>query len=152
VTLFYSYAHEDKEWLEALKKHLSPLRRRALIDEFDDRHIEAGEEWEKRIERHLTAADVILLLVSPDFTNSYYCWKETEQALRRHHNNEARVIPIIVRDVDWKQLPIAELGVLPTDGQAVLSAVWKTTDEAFLVVAAEVGKVVKGLLERRRDA
>ena len=52
---------------------------------------------------NLDAADVILLLISPDFIASDYCYeREMKRAMERHRKSEARVIPVILRPCDWK--------------------------------------------------
>lgn len=77
-------------------------------------------------------ADVILLLISSDFLHSDFCYLiETRNALDRHAQGQALVIPVVLRDVDFKGLPIAELQMLPKDARAVTSGSWKSEDEAF---------------------
>ena len=82
-----------------------------------DRNISAGTEWEREINKHLNEADIILLLISPDFIASDYCYsKEMKWAMDRHERGEARVIPIILRPVDnWKGAPFGKLQALPKD-------------------------------------
>src|SRR5690348_2719949 len=70
VKLFYSYSHKDEELRKELEKHLSILRRKGVIAEWHDRKIEAGVEWRTAIDDNLNNADVILLLISPDFLAS----------------------------------------------------------------------------------
>ena len=63
---------------------------------------------------------MILLLVSADFMGSDYCYDiEMTRALERHEANEARVIPIIVREVAWHSAPFGKLQALPADGKVV---------------------------------
>src|SRR5690242_18483104 len=96
VKLFFCYAHEDEPLLNNLKTHLRPLQREGLINIWYDRDISAGTEWEEEIDRHLNEANIILLLVSPDFMDSDYCYgTEMQRALERHERGEARVIPVI---------------------------------------------------------
>ena len=68
------------------------------------------------------AAQIILLLISSDFIASDYCYSiEMQRALERHEKGEARVIPIILRSIDWKNSPFGKLQALPKDGTAVKS-------------------------------
>src|SRR5947209_5495475 len=98
VKIFCCYAHEDEAYLNKLKTQLSPLRRQGLIDVWHDRDIKAGASWESEIDQHLNAAQIILLLVSPDFINSDYCFGiEMKRALERRKLGEATVIPVILR-------------------------------------------------------
>ena len=66
ISLFYSYSHRDEAFRGELEAHLSFLRRSKLIAEWHDRMIGAGDEWKGQIDRHLAAADIILLLLSAD--------------------------------------------------------------------------------------
>ena len=102
LTVFYSYAHADEELREQLEKHLALLRRQNVVNEWHDRMIDAGCEWEDVISNHLERADVILLLISANFLASNYCFEiEMERALERHNAGEAHVIPVILRPCDW---------------------------------------------------
>ena len=114
LKLFYCYAHEDKELRDTLDRHLSILKHQNLLDIWYDGKISIGTEWEKEIDTHLRDADIVLLLVSADFLASKYCYgKEMERALQRHEEGTARVIPIILRPVYWKNAPFSKLQSVP---------------------------------------
>src|SRR5512135_3071715 len=138
VEVFYSYAHEDEPLLDELLKHLGILKRLGVIRGWHDRKITAGTEWKGQIDERLDAAGVILLLVSPDFIASDYCYdQEMTRALERHDKGEARVIPVIPRPVDnWQAAPFAKLVAAPTDRRPVTS--WPNRDEAFSDVAGHI--------------
>jgi TIR domain len=70
LEVFCCYAHEDQEMLEHLQKHLMLLQRNGQITVWSDTNLNAGAEWEKELHQHLESADIILLLISPDFMNS----------------------------------------------------------------------------------
>jgi len=135
--------HEDELLLNKLKAHLRPLQRQGLIHVWHDRDISAGTEWEREISKHLNEVDIILLLVSPDFMNSDYCYSiEMQQAMERHERGEACAIPVILRAVSWQGV-LGKLQALPTDAKPVISASWHNIDEAFLDVAEGIRKVVE---------
>jgi hypothetical protein len=149
VSLFYSYSHADEDLRNQLERQLSPLKRQNLIREWHDRKLDAGEEIDPNIDRHLEEADVVLLLVSPDFIASDYCYsREVDKAMERHRAGLARVIPIILRPTDWHGMPFGKLLALPTDGKAVTT--WPNRDEAFLDVVKGVRTAVSKL--RRRSS
>ena len=144
IEIFYSYAHEDEALRNELNKHLSVLKQQGLITDWYDRNISAGTKWEQEIDIHLNTAHIILLLVSPDFLASHYCSSvEMKRAMERHEAGEARVIPIILREVDWKGAPFDKLQVLPTNGKPVKSG--RNCDKAFLDVAQGIRKAVEEL-------
>ena len=144
IKVFYAYSHEDEDLRGELGKHLAPLRRGGAIIDWYDRKISAGKEWEGEIEEHLNTARIILLLISSDFINSDYCHDvEMERALERHEAGEARVIPIILRPVFWRESHFRKLLALPTDGEAV--TLWDNQDAAFTNIAEGIREVVEEL-------
>ncbi len=144
IDVFISYSHADKKHRVALLKQLSAPKRQGLVTTWSDRDIAAGAEWETELLRKLDSAPVILLLVSPDFVDSDYCWDvEMGRALARHHRGEARVIPIILRPCTWQDLPFGKLQALPQDGKPVTE--WRNRDKAWLDVAQGIGKAVQEL-------
>jgi hypothetical protein len=101
-----SYAHRDQALKDELILHLSPLRRQGIIAHWHDRNIDAGDDWKQEIDTHFNTAGMILLLVSPDFIASDYCYDiEMKRALERHDAGECRVIPVFLRACHWKGAP-----------------------------------------------
>src|SRR5688500_8287461 len=97
IDVFISYAHSDEGFRELLERHLASLRREGLINVWHDRRLTAGDDWAGEISEHVEHARLILLLVSPDFLASNYCFDvETTRAIERHLAGEAVVVPIIV--------------------------------------------------------
>ncbi|HEY6540972.1 MAG TPA: tetratricopeptide repeat protein, partial [Ktedonobacteraceae bacterium] len=142
--LFYSYAHQDERLRKELNNHLYNLKRSGLIVDWYDRDISAGTDWEQEIDSHLNTAQVILLLISPDFMASDYCFSvEMKRALERHEAGEARVIPIILKPVDWSGTPFSKLQVLPRNRKAVTS--WRDRNAAFVEIASNVRETLKDL-------
>lgn len=144
IKLFYSYAHEDEGLRRQLEKHLAMLRRLGTISEWHDRAISAGSGWEKEIRSHLESADLVLLLVSPDFLASQYCFDvEMRRALERHDSGTCRVIPVVLRPVEWRETPFARLQALPRDAKPITT--WRNRDEAFQDVVRGISSVVDEL-------
>jgi formylglycine-generating enzyme required for sulfatase activity len=147
VNVFVSYSHKDESLKLELDEHLSPLKRSEAIAYWHDRQIQAGAEWAKEIEENLNSADIILLLISPSFINSMYCWKiELEQALKRHQAGKACVIPIILRPTAWQRTDIARLQAFPKDAKAITT--WANQDEAFVDVVNGIQNAVDRLVEQ----
>jgi hypothetical protein len=121
---------------------LKILQRHGLISTWHDRKISAGEQWEDQIDKNLEAAGIILLLVSADFLASDYCYdKEVTRALERHKDGTARVIPVILRDVEWQLGLFGKLQALPKDGKPV--TLWPDKDSAWKDVALGIHKAVE---------
>jgi hypothetical protein len=144
MSIFYCYAREDEPFRNELEKHLNSLRRQGYITEWHDRCIVPGTNWAAEINRRLISASVILLLVSSDFLASDYVYSiEMKRALERHRAGKARVIPIILRSVDWFDAPFARLSALPRDGKPVTT--WEDRDAAFLEVSKGIRRVIEEL-------
>jgi hypothetical protein len=142
--IFFSYAHEDESLRDELAKHLFILQRQGLITAWYDRDITAGSEWAGEIDEHLDSADVILLLISPDFIASDYCYDvELKRALERHEAEDAVVIPVILRPTQWNNAPFGKLQALPKNAKPVTS--WTDRDEAFLNITEGIQRVVQRL-------
>jgi len=142
LSVFISYAHEDESWRQQLETHLSLLRRQGWIASWHDRKVMPGSIWAGEIDAHLEAAQIILLLISPDFLASDYCYDiEMPRALERDKQGKARVIPIIVRPVDWQDAPFAHLQCLPLDSLPVSE--WEDRDVAFREITRAIRYAVE---------
>lgn len=149
IRLFYSYSHRDEHLRDDLETHLSLLRKQGVIAPWHDRRIGAGMEWAASIDQYLESADVILLLVSADFLASDYCYDvEMRRAMQRHESDEARVIPLILRPVDWHSAPFGKLQALPRDGKPVTT--WENVDEAWLEITRAIRLVCDEIQEEAR--
>jgi hypothetical protein len=150
LRIFCSYSHKDEEHLNVLREWLRGLERQGFIEWWHDREISPGWEWQEAIDKNLRTADIILLLVTPDFMASDYVFeKELDRAIERHERGEARVIPIIVRPALWKGTSLDKLQALPKDAKPITR--WLDRDEAWLDVAEGILKAVKELLDERRQ-
>jgi hypothetical protein len=151
--LFYSYAHKDELLRDELDAHLSSLKREGFISEWHDRKIRAGDEWEHAIDENLNSAEVILFLVSPHFLASAYCRDiEVKQAMKRHMDGLATVVPIILKPCIWTNEEFARLEPLPKTGRPISE--WP--DSGFAVIAEELRNLLVDLNyprtpDRRRD-
>lgn len=144
IEVFFSYAHEDEKLRDELAKHIKMLERQGVITAWYDRDISGGTEWKQSIVQQLDRANIILLLISSDFLASDFCWSvELKRAMERHEAGEVRVIPIILREVDWKGAPFGKLQALPRNAEPVTN--WTNPDQAFTDVARGIRKVVEEL-------
>ncbi|MFH9039478.1 toll/interleukin-1 receptor domain-containing protein [Streptomyces sp. NPDC017966] len=149
LSLFYSYAHEDETLRDHLAKHLKILERQHVIRGWHDREISAGTEWRGEIDQNLQAADIVLLLISPDFIASDYCYDiELAESLRRHNLGECIVIPVILRAVETTGAPFMMLQALPKDAKPVTA--WGDRDAAFANVAAGIRKAASQIVAARK--
>lgn len=145
LLVFCRYASSDQQYLYELKNHLAVLQREKLIEIKADIDITPGQEWEREIARDLEEADIILLLISADFIASDYCFdKEMQRAIVRHEQGTARVIPVIIRSADWRNMPFHNLQALSKDARPVVS--WQNRDETWTDVVRGIREVIGELL------
>jgi internalin A len=152
LRIFCSYSHKDETLREELGTILKPIERQGLIDSWSDHKITSGQEFDAEIKKNLARADIILLLVSQDFMASDYIDRvEVKQAIEKHEANQARVIPIIVRDTNWKSTPFRKLKTLPQDGKFIKdNPAWPSRDTAWRNVSEGIEAVIRELQSERQ--
>jgi WD40 repeat protein len=117
----------DEPFYRELQTHLSVRQREGAIQWLETL---AGSEVEQTMHAHLKLADLILLLISPDFEASdSCCGTETQRAIEQCRAGKAHVIPVLLRPVDWQCNPFGKLKSLPSNGRPITS--WPNRDEAF---------------------
>jgi DNA polymerase III delta prime subunit len=141
LRVFLSYAHVDETLRASLETHLSYLQREGRIALWHDRQVVPGMDWAQEIDEALSTASLILLLISPDFVASDYCYGiEMTRVLELHRAGTALVVPVIVRPVDWSHLPFVSLQSLPRNMLPVTS--WSNQDEAWLDIAQGIRRTI----------
>ncbi|MFM9961929.1 MAG: COR domain-containing protein [Planctomycetaceae bacterium] len=156
LKVFYSYAHADAKQQLKLSKHLSPLVRIGLIQTWYDKEILPGAEFDQEIADKLAEADIVLLLISSDFVASEYCCEiELPAAMQRHENQEATVLPIIIRythgwqDLKPGKLRLGELNALPKFGIAIPK--WAPQETGWADIAAGVERAAEAARKRMSE-
>jgi len=140
LKIFYSYAHEDRTLRGELGKHLANCRKQKICEDWSDGDIVSGDNWDQEIKDKLRSADVVLLLVSADFLNSDYIGSvEIQEAMQRHQEKKAQVIPVVLRFCDFEGSVFSKLSGLPTDLKPVTA--WPNQDEAWTDVVRGLKRV-----------
>jgi hypothetical protein len=140
IKIFISYAREDEQYKDKLIKFFDPKIRDNTVVIWDDRQILPGINWENEIDKKLYEADVIIMLISPDFLCSDYIQgKEFSVALERHEK-EAWAIGVVVEDCLWEDTGIAKFQVLPLDAKPIALF---TKSEVNSIYKDIVNKVIK---------
>ncbi|MCF4967723.1 toll/interleukin-1 receptor domain-containing protein [Nostoc sp. CMAA1605] len=148
VKVFFSYSHKDEALRDELATHLSTMKHQGVIEAWHDRAIIAGSNWADAIDDNLNIADIVLLLVSANFLASDYCYdKEMMRAMERYESKEARVIPIILKPVDWNDTPFSKLQALPKNAKPVTT--WTNQDEAFSDIAKGIRRVAEEIAKSK---
>jgi len=102
--IFLAYSRKDSDFADQLNEALLRRGKRTWIDR---QNIRGGEEWHKEIQSAVRAADVLLVLMSPEFLSAEWLKRYLELA-EQHH---IPIIPILYRPVppDAVPQPLAKL-------------------------------------------
>ncbi|MEJ7736113.1 MAG: toll/interleukin-1 receptor domain-containing protein [Chitinophagaceae bacterium] len=150
INVFISYSHKDENYKDDLETHLKIHERNGLIFSWHDRKINASQDWSFEIDNALQNSQLILLLISPDFIASDYCYeKEMMEAIKMHKSNKAKVIPLILRPCNFTNTPFAKLQALPKNAKPI--SLWENKDEAYLDISRGIEKLIKPKLKNTEN-
>lgn len=145
--VFISYHPADQLALEQLEKHLKPLQANGLIDYWHNGLALAGADLSETRKIKLSAADIVLLLVSPDFVSSIeHEAQEVKPSIKRARRNKLSVIPILIRSSLWNETLYKDYRPLPKNSQPVSQ--WKNHDEAWVDVVTGLKVVAEKVCKR----
>ncbi len=147
IEVFYSYAEEDEKLAKELQKQLTILKRLGVINEWHPGKVVPNEEPGEQVIKHLNAARIILLLVSPDFMFSEQHGNVEVKLAMERSKAGAVVIPVNLRRIDfWEATPFGKLLAIPRNGTPVTE--WGNRDAAFAEVAKEIRSAVESLRKK----
>ncbi|MEO6039259.1 MAG: COR domain-containing protein, partial [Saprospiraceae bacterium] len=148
VKIFISYSHQDEDLKKEFQTRLAKMKRDGKITYWQDRELLPGAAFSKEIAEKLAEAQIVCLLISPDFMASEYCFSiEMEQALRKYEAGNGRIVPIILRPTDdWTGCELGQFNAVPTDGKPITS---QDKDTAWADVTGKIRRLVESILEKR---
>jgi hypothetical protein len=145
VNVFLSYAPEDQEGKEGLIKSMALLRHTRRVEIFDQHQSPAGNR-QAALMQALEQAEIIIILLSHNYTYSSECLVLQAQAQAAQQHNRAAVVPILYRPVEWGELEIGGLQPLPRNGRFITQ--WPNADEAYALISRELGELAKVVRQR----
>lgn len=146
LKVFISYAHKDSDFKAQLNVHLKNLERTFPLEVWSDTMILSGQEWNPSIFEKLRTAHIILLLISPDFIASDFCYKEEmKEALILHDHKRSLIIPIMLRPVKEEGHPFTKIQTLPTKPRFIDD--WENSDAAFTDIITGMERSIKLFIE-----
>jgi len=142
--VFVSYAREDEAQMRKMRAHLRALELDGMLKIWTDEDIFTGDEWAEEIQKQIDRADIILLLMSPDFVNSDFIHRvELKQALERKVAGKSLVVPVNLRRVALPEF-LSRLQYTPRQTPVAAAP---DQDEAWYTVAQDVKRLIKGKFE-----
>jgi hypothetical protein len=146
VSVFISYSHKDEAWKERLMTQLKVLQVEGALDIWDDRRIQAGQDWFPEITQAIEQATVAIFLISADFLGSEFIRREEiPRLLKRRGNEGLRVIPLIVRPCVWLKVPwLAGIQARPKDGEPLSGHRTHRVEGDLAALANEIDDILRG--------
>jgi len=106
-SVFVSYAHEDRRWVDELTLYLAPRIRAEQLRLWDDSQIPAGADWRTALDEALDNATVSVLLVTQALlASSFVADVEIPTILARRAQQQTQVIWVPVNHSTVQQSPL----------------------------------------------
>ncbi len=153
--IFISYAHEDEDFKNVLCQHLKPLERSALLQVWQDRRIQAGDDWRQAIEAAMQECQLALLLISRAFLASDFIQLQELQTLQQRAQTQGiRLFPVIVKPCAWTLHELQSIQARPTDGRPVITFDEHNgaRDQAWTEIVREIAAFAKQAAQQSASA
>lgn len=144
--MFIMYSAEDEPLREQMERHLSMLKNNKRINNiWHEGKILAGSETDRTIATEIGKADIILMLITKDFLASDKIYEQQlYQAIERHQNGDACVIPIIMKPCDFEDTIFADLyTILPVNKQPV--SLCENQEKILTSIVEEIKEILNNL-------
>lgn len=136
LVILCSRSPADRELRAEFEVHLAALVQAGLIAVWHDALCLPGQEASQQTALQLEQADLVTPLISADFFAAPSCQRALDRAMGDGARDRPRIVPILVRPVEWSNSPAHRLFVLPAPDRPVTA--WTNRDEAW---AETVGRL-----------
>lgn len=140
--LAYSYASADERHREAMEKHLSLLTYSGRLS--TSALLATRSPCSTADAERLERADIVAFLISPDFMGSAF-WRGAELAslLDRRAAANRPVVPILLRQCDYRGAPFDRFEPLPKGGKEISR--FRRRDDGWCGIAVGLREIVERL-------
>lgn len=143
VKIFVIYSEKNINEKRKLFDHLSGIRNSVKI--FDNENISPDASWEEVESENIMNSNLILLLLSSDFSNSSKIWDGSlNSAKQLHYNKKAKVVTILLKPCHIEDNFICSLDYLPTNGKFIHSA-GNNSEILYKDTVKEIAKIINNL-------
>lgn len=147
LAFFLSYSHKDVALKDKLDEHLTALKRSGMVSLWQDKQIEAGDDWDKKIKKKLKDADVVLLLISPGFVASDYINRvEMKYALKKASSGRVKIIPIYLKQIFTEGMPFRKFQGFINPDKPIENFPYHKRNKAFFEVVKGISDQIKAWL------
>ena len=119
LKVFISYSSKDIDYLNELLPYLLSFESAGSIELYYDGRISPGEPWAEVLTKFIREAGVIIFLLSIDAIASDYISKEIDIALAQEKNGTSKIIPVLIRPMDWEIIPFSKSSIIPKNKKLI---------------------------------
>jgi hypothetical protein len=151
IKIVSCYAQRDAALVAELQQHLLLLQQQNKATLWHPGEIMPGDNRAEALAQHIDEADIILLLLSAHFLSSASCYDEQlQRAMDRHRRAEARMIPILLRAVDYTGTQFKDVQALPKGGRPVYRH--GDREDAWAEIAREIRTAIEAVSAKVQQA
>jgi hypothetical protein len=139
--VFISYSHQDAEWMDKIRSHLTVIQQTDRLDIWSDERIEAGQYWQQEIDAAIAKARVAVLLLTPDFFSSKFIQNdELPKILKRHREDGLFLYAVPIRHGAYQQSVLGEIQHASDDAQPLGGLSEAEQDRIMSQIALDIGE------------
>ncbi len=152
TSIFISYAHKDTQWRAELESYLRILQLNdpsLSLEVWSDTQLQAGDDWEARINELMERASVALLIVTKNFLASEFIrLKELVYLEQRETVHDLTIFPILAEACPWQTVPLLKrLQHRPADGRPLAAMSDNDQQEQLTAIFHEIVGLVRPSVE-----
>ena len=143
-TVFVSYSHKNKRWLQRLLVYLRPDERSGVIEIWESTpKSRRATKWHSEIQDAIERAAASIVLISADFLASdFVVAHELPTMLRKAERAGARVFPIIVEPCELAIDPqLASFQAFNSPKQPLATMSRADAEQVWVRAASEIGQL-----------
>lgn len=138
--VFISYSRIDEKARDRLHLFLEPAVQSGIISVWDDKLLNAGDEWNVKIGEAISRATVAVLLVSTDYLASDWVSKqEAPRLLDLMKKGRLRIVPLLIKPCSWQQISwLRNIQLFPSDANPITIQPRTAQDRLFKQAAEQI--------------
>lgn len=150
--VFISYSHKDESWKDRLVTHLGVLQQEGLLGLWDDRQIDAGEDWYQKIKEAMNTANVAVFMISADFLTSSFILKK--EVPRLMNEKGMYIFPVLIKQCAWDEVNwLDRMQIRPKGAVPLAAGTEHEIDTNLTAIAKEINSIIKksSLVEKNKS-